>query len=34
MTILDPTGQMEIDRPAVGDHVFVRLPLLFARRLG
>jgi hypothetical protein len=27
MTILDPTGQMEIDRPAVGDHVFVRLPL-------
>ena len=27
MTVLDPTGQMEIDRPAVGDAVFVRLPL-------
>jgi len=27
MTILDPTAQMEIDRPPVGDHVFVRLPL-------
>jgi hypothetical protein len=27
MTVLDPTGQMEIDRPPVGDHVFVRLPL-------
>ena len=27
MTVLDPTGQIEIDRPAVGDAVFVRLPL-------
>ena len=27
MTVLDPTGQIEIDRPPVGDHVFVRLPL-------
>jgi len=27
MTVLDPTGQMEIDRPPVGDHIFVRLPL-------
>jgi hypothetical protein len=27
MTVLDPTGQMEIDRPPEGDHVFVRLPL-------
>lgn len=27
MTVLDPTGQMEINRPPVGDRVFVRLPL-------
>ncbi|HTP23824.1 MAG TPA: hypothetical protein VMJ65_29755 [Solirubrobacteraceae bacterium] len=27
MTILDLSRQMEIDRPPVGDHVFVRLPL-------
>jgi hypothetical protein len=27
MTILDPTGEITIDRPSVGDHVFVRLPL-------
>lgn len=27
MTVLDPTGQIEIDRPSVGDKVFVRLPL-------
>jgi hypothetical protein len=27
MTVLDPTRQIEIDRPAVGDAVFVQLPL-------
>jgi hypothetical protein len=27
MTVLDPTGQIKIDRPPVGDHVFVELPL-------
>jgi hypothetical protein len=27
MTVLDPTGQIQIDRPSVGDHVFVRVPL-------
>jgi hypothetical protein len=27
MTVLDPTGQIEIDRPTTGDLVFVRLPL-------
>ena len=27
MTVLDPTGQIKIDRPPVGDHVFVQLPL-------
>jgi hypothetical protein len=27
MTVLDPTGEIKIDRPPVGDHVFVQLPL-------
>ena len=27
MTVLDPTGQIKIDRPSAGDRVFVRLPL-------
>jgi hypothetical protein len=27
MTVLDPTRQIEIDRPTTGDLVFVRLPL-------
>jgi hypothetical protein len=27
MTVLDPTGQIKIDRPPVSDHVFVQLPL-------
>ncbi len=27
MTGLDPTGEIRIDRPPVGDHVFVQLPL-------
>ena len=27
MTDLDPTGQMKIDRPPVGDRIFVHLPL-------
>jgi len=27
MTVLDLTGEIHIDRPSVGDHVFVRVPL-------
>ena len=27
MSVLDPTGQIKIDRPPVGDRVFVDLPL-------
>ena len=27
MAVVDPTRQMEFDYPAVGDHIFVRLPL-------
>jgi len=27
MTVLDPTGQIKLDRPPVGDRIFVELPL-------